>query len=95
MKSPFTRSVALTFALIAGIAGSALPFDTVGKHGAGYGQVHDRFEITSLIFVPKQLDAMKDILSDLHLKSQTSEAGLDGVYVLDRAVSTKVVSALQ
>lgn len=95
MNRSFVGRVALTLALITGLAGSALSSDTGGDSGAPYDQVFDRFEITALIYKPIHSDAMSTALSDMHLTLQGDGEGGSAQYVLDATGKADVMNVLQ
>lgn len=95
MNRSFVGRVALTLALITGLAGSALSSDTGGDSGAPYDQVFDRFEITALIYKPTHPDAMSTALSDMHLTLQGDGEGGSAQYVLDATGRADVMNVLQ
>jgi len=92
MNRSFLGRAALTLALIAGVAGSALSSDACGDFGAAYEQVLDRFEITALIFKPAQPDGMSAVIGDMHLTPLEEGAGVQ--YVLDAAGRGDILSVL-
>ncbi|XXN66803.1 hypothetical protein ACRQ84_23010 (plasmid) [Enterobacter ludwigii] len=95
MNRSFLGRAALTFALIAGVAGSALSSDAGGDFGAAYDQVLDRFEITALIYKPAHPDAMSTIISDMHLTPQGDGDGGSVQYILDATGRADVMNVLQ
>ncbi|CDK23913.1 putative secreted protein (plasmid) [Erwinia amylovora LA637] len=95
MNRSFLGRAALTLALIAGVAGSALSSDAGGDFGAAYDQVIDRFEITALIYKPTDPDAMSTTVSDMHLTLQGGGEGGSAQYVLDATGRADVMNVLQ
>jgi hypothetical protein len=95
MNRSFLGHAALTLALIAGVAGSALSSDAGGDFGAAYDQVIDRFEITALIYKPTDPDAMSTTVSDMHLTLQGGGEGGSAQYVLDATGRADVINVLQ
>lgn len=93
MNRSFVERVALTLALITGLAGSALSSDAASDFGAAYDQIIDRFEVTALILKPTQHEAMRAIFRDMHLTPYADSA--DGQYVLDATGRADVMSVLQ
>lgn len=86
---------ALTLALIAGVAGSALSSDTEKNFSAVFNPPVDRFGITALTFEPAQSDAMGEILRNMHLTSMADDADGNGQYVLDATGTAEVITMLQ
>lgn len=95
MNRSFLGRAAISFALIAGVTGSALSSDTGREFGAVYEQVIDRFEITALIYKPTHPDAMSTIFSDMHLTLQGDDEGGSAQYVLDATGRADVMNVLQ
>lgn len=94
MNRSFIRRVALTIALITGLAGSALSSDAGNNLATIFNPSVDRLDITALIFEPAQSGAMGEILRNMHLTSMESDTSGNGQYVLDATGTTDVITML-